>query len=266
MAFCTSRATISFSIDLELEIGTRSAWLEERLSRSSSKLLALLDRFNIAATWGVADPALSAAAEEILASKVPHQLAVLADRSWLGRSYPLAWQSAELGRRFSRARQAGLHPRTLALHNVSDAPAISLLQEHQIDALRLPARFDWRTAPQDSFASPQQAALTIVPALAIPPRTSWWLPAKWNAQRHLTHALKAGNFLHLTIDGQQLAAQGDLLLRQLEVWFQQLTQLQLQDRVQVQTLEEWLTNAARLEKLVSPLSLREKAGSISAAA
>ena len=83
-----STAEVVFSIDLELEIERQSWDRQDRLAEIGSELLRLLDRHQIPATWGVADPSLSAATESILASSTPHEVAVLGDRSFLASTTP----------------------------------------------------------------------------------------------------------------------------------------------------------------------------------
>lgn len=239
MATSNQQAMVSLSIDLELEIAGRSDWLEDQLSTQSSALLQLLRSHQFPATWCVADPAASAAVEGILASNAANTVAVLADRSWLGTYYPLAWQSAELTRRFGRARQAGLTLSTLALHNVEASPSTPLLRHHGIETVRLPAK---PLLPGSSGKHPPdsslQASMGLVEAWEWPARNPWWSPWKRDPMHQAMRMISQGIPMHWVIDGQQLATQGDHLLSRIDRTVTRLLEMQKQSQLLICTLED----------------------------
>ena len=248
MATSNQQAMVSLSIDLELEIAGRSDWLEDQLSTQSSALLQLLRSHQFPATWCVADPAASAAVEGILASNAANTVAVLADRSWLGAYYPLAWQSAELTRRFGRARQAGLTLSTLALHNVEASPSTPLLRHHGIETVRLPARpllpgSSGKLSPNSSL----QPVTSLVEAWEWPAYTPWWSPWKRDPMHHAMRMISQGIPIHWVIDGQQLATQGDRLLSRIDRTVARLLEMQKQRQLLICTLEERASTRQTLE-------------------
>src|SRR3954464_7858740 len=77
-------ASVSLSIDLELAIGRQTTQGQQRLEAATACLVERLENQGISATWGVSNPALSAARDVIQAAKCKQEVAVLGERFWLG--------------------------------------------------------------------------------------------------------------------------------------------------------------------------------------
>ena len=80
-----------------------AAWTSSAsLETVTAELAERLARYNLPASWAVADPAVSAATERLLHAGAAHEIAILGDRSWVGREAGRARFARELARRVTR--------------------------------------------------------------------------------------------------------------------------------------------------------------------
>src|SRR5262245_37156677 len=91
--------TLAISINLELEIGEQARMGGQGLEAVTLKLVELFDRYQIPATWGVADPAVSAATEVIAGASADHEIALLGESTWVGSTAGRTRFARELERR-----------------------------------------------------------------------------------------------------------------------------------------------------------------------
>ena len=139
MSRADGEGAVSLSIDLELAIGRQTSQGEQRLEAVTAGLVELLDNQGISATWGVSNPALSAATDVILATKSKQEVAVLGERFWLGDGTTPSRLAQEFERRFAGARRQGLGVSTLMLRQTAEHLDLNLLLGHGIIAVRGPA-------------------------------------------------------------------------------------------------------------------------------
>lgn len=132
--------TLAISVDLELDVGQQARSDGRGLDAVTQRLAELLGRYQLPATWGVADPALSAATEAIVGGPVPHEMAILGDPTWVGRSAGRTRFARELERRTAAARAAGLPATSLLLRDVVVDQHLDLLVKHGITLVRGCAR------------------------------------------------------------------------------------------------------------------------------
>jgi hypothetical protein len=196
------------SIDLELDIQTSDPLAEERLDDVRTRLIAETAALGIPATWAVADPVRSAATESILAGGIGHELAVLADRSWVGPGCGRTRLDRELGRRFDAARRSGIPVSTLALRNAPTAVDVDLLLDHGITAIRGPAAATASLARKVGMPPIRFGIWQAPAAWRIPTESRWWFPRSWPVRRELRRAILRGSLLHLDIDAAGLVGQG----------------------------------------------------------
>lgn len=196
-------ATVSISIDLELSIGTETRRRQERLELVTAGLLELLGNYGVPATWGVSNPALSAAREAILGSQLPHEFAVLGESIWLGNGTTHSRVAQEFERRFAGARNAGLAVSTLLLRTSDDQLDLNLLLDHGITAVRGPglplSQRDANPVCATRFGIWQVSAPLLVP-LSGP----WWHPERWTFRQRLKSWLRAFEPFHLVLDAGKM--------------------------------------------------------------
>lgn len=193
----------TLSIDLELDLHQQTEERRDRLDGIRTELLSLLQQHQLKATWAVADPAISAATDAILASNRDHEIAVLADRSWFGAGAGRVRLRRELARRFERARRSGIDVSTLVLRNVDEVTEVDLLLEQGISAIRGPARPIGEPGPVARTSS--RADIWHLPsAWQAPTQSAWWLPANWFVKRRIRQAMRQRLPIHLAIDSPRL--------------------------------------------------------------
>ena len=191
-------ATVSFSIDLELAIGLETPGRQERLAILTGELLELLENHRIPATWGVSDPARSAARDGILGSRIGHEIAVLGDSIWLGNAAMQSRLEKEFERRFEGARKAGLPVSTLVLRNAASHLNLNLLLSHRITAVRGPAM---PPGDDDPRGWPVRFGIWQIPSpLLVSLQGGWWKSGQWTLHQRLDTALQAGRGIHLVLD------------------------------------------------------------------
>ncbi len=227
----------TLSIDLELDIHQQTEAYRQRLDDLRNNLITLLEQHQMPATWAVADPAISAATEPIFASTVPHELAVLADRTWFGAGSGRLRLRRELGRRFDRARRAGISLSTLVLRNVDEVSEVDALVEHGISAIRGPARPIGETV--DPPRSSLRADIWHQPvAWQLPLQSAWWLPTNWSLKRRIRKAMRQHSAVHLAIDSPRLVEEDGLALGTLRELLGWLAAQQSAGHLQIATLGE----------------------------
>jgi hypothetical protein len=196
--------TLILSVDLELDLDHQDLPGQERLDHVRRQLVEGMRQAGVAATWAVADPALSAATESILAADPGHEIAVLGDQAWLGPGSGRMRLNRELERRFGGARKAGIASTTLALRNVDHVVDLDLLLDHGITAVRGAAVNALRQVRRLSAPAIRYGVWQAPAAWRIPPHSGWWSPTTWSICREIKRAITLGTLVHLEIDAPRL--------------------------------------------------------------
>jgi hypothetical protein len=231
------RGSLVISIDLELAPGQRMRLDDQRRLASTTDLLieALRDH-DLAATWAVADPAVSAATEVVLAADASHDVAVLGDHTWVGPSSGRTRFARELSRRVLAAQAAGIGISTLVLRDVMLIDDLDLLVKHGITAVR-----DAGTASSN------------LPCGAEPIRYSVWrmgathrlgdvaagrLGACGAIGRAVSRAAARAEACHLVLDAAQLAQAGTGAARRVNRVLRRIAQLRDREALSVRTMAQ----------------------------
>jgi hypothetical protein len=225
----------TLSIDLELDLHQQTDSFSRRLDDVRTTLLRVLDQHQIPATWAVADPAISAATEPIRASRLGHEMAVLADQTWFGAGSGRLRLRRELSRRFERARRAGIEVSTLVLRNVDEASDIDLLVEQGITAVRGPA-VDRESGATGTRSIPRADIWHLASPWQIPMQSSWWMPANWSIKRRIRQALRKQTAVHLAVDTPSLVEADSSMLEGLEELFRWIGGLAKAGQLELTTL------------------------------
>ncbi len=117
MSVVLPRGILTISVDVELDVERRGLDQQRSLERVTAQLADLLDEHQMGATWAVADPAVSAATDRLTRSPAAHEIAILGERSWVGREAGRTRFARELARRVTRGRAAGFEISTLLLRD-----------------------------------------------------------------------------------------------------------------------------------------------------
>jgi hypothetical protein len=219
-------AAVTLSIDLELAIGRQTSQGQQRLAEVTAGLVELLDAQCISATWGVSNPALSAATEAILTANVRQEIAVLGERFWLGDGMPPSRLAREFERRIEGGRKAGIAVSTLLLRQDEKHVDLNLLLNHGIAAVRgagIAASCEGallRSAPM------RYGIWQVLNPILIPLAGSWWQAAPWAFGQQLQGAAKTGRSLNLVLDAGKMAEYSDLALPAVDLLLRKLGEMQ----------------------------------------
>jgi len=187
--------TLLISIDLEHSHPLRRVSDHRTMDDVVRRLSDLLSEQQIAATWCVADPAVSAATEHLLAQDSRHEMAILGDSTWVGKEAGRKRFANELTRRTLSARAAGLTATTLALQEVELDDHLDLLVKHGISAIRPTTG----SKLQGAAVSPLRYGLwSLAPSARIS-------GGDRSVLRLMRRACAGGETFHLVIDAPGLA-------------------------------------------------------------
>ena len=238
------------SVDLELEIDHQLKD-QERLDIVGRWLIDAFQRHRIPATWAVADPALSAATDPILASDQGHEIAVLGDRTWAGHGTGRGRLARELARRFQGARRVGIPASTLVLRNVDQLTDADLLLDHHVTAVRGRA-VDSAVAARKMPSPAVKFGVWQAPAAwKIPPQLPWWIPGRYLVRREINRAAAGGRMLHLEIDTPRLVDSDDRQLRLVDAALEFAAHRRNAGLLHIQTIQQCAT-AALKEREITP--------------
>ncbi len=245
-----TRGRLVLSIDLELVTRAGSLEYQRQLDAVTVQLTEALALHHLPATMAVADPLHSAATEQITASPLGHEIAILGDASWVGRGAGRERFSRELDRRIHKARKAGLHITSLALRNVDLAENFDLLARHAMTAIRL-----------GHVVSPAQppvlrSGMWQMPvSLALPHTPRWFQSTAGFAKKTLRNAVQNGGIAHLAIDAGRLAEGEAVRLVEVLRVLAIAGELQQAGRLEVLTLQQLASSLDRPEAIAPQRSI-----------
>ncbi|HEX4143151.1 MAG TPA: hypothetical protein VHY91_06345 [Pirellulales bacterium] len=212
---------LAISIDLELDVQRRGSDHGRSLETVGRQLAELLAQYRLPATWAVADPAVSAATDRILATDPAHEIAILGDRTWVGPGADRPRFARELTRRATRGRTAGLAISTLLLRGTELDNHLDLAVKQGITAVAQTeaapgTKWFARTRPE---IAPLRFGLWQLPTqLALPCQRDWrvWRSPARQARTELARVIAQHEVFHLSISGLAAAEASRSTLRSLD--------------------------------------------------
>jgi hypothetical protein len=211
-----SGAVLNVSVDLELD-GDRLAADDRRaLAAAADRLLSLLHRHAIAATWVIADPARSESLQRLAASGGGHEIALWGGASWAGKGAGRLHFGRELAGYTASARSQGVPVSTLAVSEIQMERHFDLLVKHGLTALRhgRPCR-----KPAPARLSTLRHGLWGFRVTCALPGASRWLPGGGGRRMIVAlidRAVADNGLVHLTVDARKLAERGQAAERVLD--------------------------------------------------
>jgi hypothetical protein len=239
MSVCLPRGILTLSIDLEIDAAHLGLAEQRSLEAITSRLLKLVGKYELPATWAVADPAVSAATERIVSMRAGHEIAISGDATWVGREAGRSRFGRELARRCARARASGLAISTLTLKTTELEDHSDLAIKQGITAVRHPDA--QCTARNARGLQPQtlRYGLWSFPVSLVLPHTSRWLPGGGGvrtARALIDQAICDRGLVQLAIDAPQLALRGFAAERALQCILQHAERRRRQGILDVVTL------------------------------
>jgi hypothetical protein len=226
---------VSLSIDLELPIGLQTAQGQARLEELTLSLVDLFDQHGVSATWGVSNPALSAATEVIRSAILPQEIAVLGERFWLGAGTTPSRLAQEFERRFEGARRAGIKVSTLVLREAPEHLDLSVLLSHRITGIRGPAASASAEKVGHRVGAMRYGIWQVQGPVQVPLLGSWWQAEPSAFRQRLAHQEAA---LHLVLDAGKMAGLRDLGLPAVAATMRKLGQMTSRKEVRFATFGE----------------------------
>lgn len=257
MSFALPTAVLSVSIDLELDAQHCRPQQQQSLDRVATQLVDLLGKYQVPATWAVADPALSAATEKLVGAAAGHEIAVLGDAAWVGQNAGRVRFGRELHRRVTRAREIGLPVTTLALRKANLDAHLDLVVKNGITVVRGAEPLSRRTNSVHQPQSLYSGLWFMGPSLALP-GSSRWLPGGGRihaATRGLAHAAACREVFHLLINGLALTERSWLALHGVERVIRRAVKLRAAGQLDIATLSDTGTRLSSLRQTAPARSI-----------
>jgi hypothetical protein len=208
------------------------------LHDATRELIDLLAEFDLAATWAVGDPAHSALTAVVAKSLKSHEMALLGDSHWMGRTAGRKRFARELSRRVTQARAAGIDLVTLA-------PRVAPAEEHFDLVVKHGIRMIVGT---DVAASSRGGAITprivhygvwgMSASLRLPLRRAWFPGVVPKQVRMLRRAAAKASAVHWIVHVAAVAEQGRAGMKTITGLLQKVAQLRDESAVQVETLRD----------------------------
>ena len=202
--------TLILSIDVKAPVQRTSAALASMLDDACGRLLKMLEKRGLSATWAVDEPAHWSFAQQLTSARAPQEIAILAEPDWIGSAAGRTIFTQELGRRVLAARAAELPVSTLVPYESTVDDHLDLLIKHEVTAVRGVVDQDAR-ASRPAQPNALHYGLWEFPGSLTLPGRSRWLPGGgggWKARRKINRAIAAGEIFHLVLDLTAWAEQG----------------------------------------------------------
>ncbi len=222
MSIVLTSGILAISIDAELDVERRGLDQQRSLERVTGELADLLAKYHVTATWALADPAVSAATERLTPGAGKHEIAILGDRSWVGREAGRSRFARELARRVSRGRAAGFEISSLLLRDAELDDHLDLVLKQGLTAVASGTASADRSWFASRTAAPPLSlrfGLWSIPTQGTLPsnRTALWLS---NGLRRVRQSIDAAvaqrGVCHLSINALAVAAKGPSALRSID--------------------------------------------------
>jgi hypothetical protein len=178
MSLALPCSLLTITVDAEMDTTRRGLDQQGQLEAVTANLLALLAEYRLPATWAVADPAISAATDRIIAEAGGHELAILGDRTWVGNAAGRNRFGNELQRRVTHGRAAGLDIGTLVLRDVQLDDHSDLVVKLELKSVVVPNVWNRRLRISPAIPLPEQIRFGLweLPVTIGLPGSNRWLP------------------------------------------------------------------------------------------
>jgi hypothetical protein len=229
-----ARGVVTISIDLEVEGALKERVAERAVEEVTFWLHEVLDKYELPATWAMADPTASAASERILSLGPRNEIAVLGEAAWIGRQAGRGRFGRELARRLERNRGAAPIS-TLVLKSGELGELSDLAIKHGITAVRHAPSADegirGRSQPQTL-----RHGLWSFPVSLVLPGASRWLPGGGGlraARSGIDRAVESRGLFQVAIDASRLVVRGSSAHRLVERVLQYVHRFERQGELDV---------------------------------
>lgn len=228
---------VHLTVEAEPTDVDRSLDRHRGLAHVTEQLFDMLNRHQLPATWAVGDPSQSAAAGLVAASDTEHDLALLGDRYWIGKTAGRTRFARELARRVSQARTAGIEVVTLLPRVAPVAEHVDLVVKQGIRAV---VAIAGATAKRTNATGPRTLHYGVWEFAAterLPLRSSWLPGSGWKLSGKIRRAALDASTIHVVMDASAVEEAGRSAINTIERLLRQVAKLQDRGLVQVETLK-----------------------------
>ena len=201
-------------------------------------LQQLFQRYQIPATWALADLQGEQTARLAADAAMGAEIALLGDRSWISRESGRTRFARQLMRHLDTAAELDIRISTLALRDTRLDDHLDLLVKHKINVVRGPAAIG-----DDSQSQLRPLSLRYgiwrAPAAIMIPAVGGWLPFRLApARRAVRRAMSDASMAHFCIDVEQINQDAARQLSSIERTLKYVAQRRDQGLIQVLTLRQ----------------------------
>lgn len=176
-----------------------------RLQAELSQLLKTLKRLQIPATFSTPSPGGDGLIEMLRVESLRHELAILADATWVGPGVGRTQFARELARRVEAATAHRTSLRTIAISDAELTTNLDLLVKHRISVVRSPQHTGFQA--QSLRFGIWQAPISFT--LSSKGRWQFGGP-DWAINRALSRASRSHGLVHLVVDLETLQNQANV--------------------------------------------------------
>lgn len=192
MSHSTGTGVFGLSIDVREQSATS-------LQAELSQLLKTLQRLQIPATFATPSPGCDGVVDKLRGQSLRHELAILADTSWVGPQVGRTHFARELARRVEVAQSRKATVRTIAVSDSDLSTNLDLLVKHRISVVRSPLYTGFQ--PQSLRFGVWQAPVSFT----LPLKGRWQFGgAEWAINRALSRATRTLGLVHLVVNLETL--------------------------------------------------------------
>jgi len=225
-----------FVVSVELDAHADDHTVEHHceLAKVTKALIETFNSYRLPATWGVSDPAFSAATALVMRSNVAHEIAILGDSTWVGATAGRTRFARELERRVTKARSVGIEATSLIPRVEAVDEYIDLVVKQEIRGVS-GVEEELRNRQPQSPRALHYGVWELPVAIRLPEQTPRFL-AKWSLKRLMRRAAADGATFHLQIDAPSLAVDANRGLKIVEALAQQIAEWKKRGMLCVETL------------------------------
>ncbi|MEO8497274.1 MAG: hypothetical protein ABI614_19565 [Planctomycetota bacterium] len=189
-----------FGLSVDVREGSASS-----LQSELHQLLKALQRVQIPATFSTPTPGRDGLAERLRAESLRHELAILADSTWIGPDVGRTQFARELASRVEVAQAHRASFRTIAVTDTELTTNLDLLVKHRISVVRSPLNTGFQ--PQSLRYGVWQAPVSFT----LPSKGRWQLGGtEWAINRALSRASRSQGLVHLVVGLETLTDQAEV--------------------------------------------------------
>ena len=167
-----SHGILVLSVEVQVGVNQTALGQHRRLNQVAKRLLSLLDKRALPATWAVPQPASSSVVEDVVGSRVAQEIAILGDPSWVGQDVDHNITDHELDARILCARERSLCVSSLVLSGADLPRRISPLRQKGITAVCGP--MSHRRQRRHLPVSKCDGVFYQTPAASVPMQANWF--------------------------------------------------------------------------------------------